>query len=267
MIRFLQRQRAKKGFTIIELIVVIAIIAVLMAVVLPFLNNENSRKKEANSAAKDFYSGVQMVMSKYSFFDGDLSVTYTNNKDLGIVRHYAMMGGNYPYDNGAGITDHTYPTATSLYIMIEAKNDIVQTIGAVSRAQSKSSSDPGFIELLERGSADRSTEFGRLFTGEIDDWIKFQDGFYYARVDFVPPLNPDGTLNKTEVNAETVKVVWTAYTRTELPSAAGANATDYTNKNLYFGNYNKLNNGTVCGVCAPVNSVGVKVGDKGTVLN
>lgn len=267
MIRFLQRQKSKKGFTIVELIVVIAIIAVLIAVVVPILNNENSRKKEANAAAKDFYSAVQMVMNKYSLYDGDLSVAYTNNKDLGIVRHYATMGGNYPYDNGAGITDHAYPAATSLYIMIEAKNDIVRSIGMVSRAQSKSATDPGLYQLLKRSSSDRNTEFGRLFVGEIDDWIKFQDGFYYARVDFVPPLNADGTLNKTEVNAETVKVVWTAYTRTELPSAAGANATDYTNKNLYFGNFNKLNNGTVCGVCAPVNSVGVKVGDKGTVLN
>ncbi len=268
MVRYLQRGKARKGFTIIELIVVIAIIAILTAVILPQLSSERSRKNEAKSAATDFYAAVQMVMSKFSLYDGKLSIAYTNNENLGLVRYYPMMGGNYPYDNGAGITDHEYPAATSLYIMIEAKNGNIRTVGAVARAQSRNAAQPGFFELLKRNSFDRDTEFGRLLTGEIEDWISFQDGFYYARVDFVPPKNADGTLNKTEINSETVKVAWSAYASKELPAPKATDSVaTFTNNNLYFGSDYKLSCGEVCGTCAHYDSSWTAVGDKGTKLD
>lgn len=263
MVRFLQRLKSRKGFTIIELIVVIVIIAVLAAVVLPFLNNERSRIQEARSTAKDFYAAVQTVMSKYSLYDGALSAAYSKNQDLGLMRHYAVMGGNYPYDNGAGITDHQYPAATSMYIMVYAKNSQINTVGVVTLAHSRNSVDSGLYKLLKRASADRNTEFGRLFTGEIEKKISFRDGYYYARVDFVPPAD------KKEINSETIKVVYTAYLRKELPVPSGSESdfkASFTTNNLYFGKDYKLTCDEICGTCAPYEG-GQCIGFSGTKLS
>lgn len=276
MLRFLQKSKEKKGFTIVELIVVIAIIAVLTAVILPMMSSEKSAINEARSTAADFYAAVQTIMSKYSFYDGPLSPAYSAKDETahpGIMRHYAKMGGNYPYDKEAGITNHEYPAATSLYIELIAKNGKIESVGAVSRAKNNSSSDAGFFKLLQRSDSDRNTEFGRLFTSEINDRVSFRDGFYYARVDFIPPINPDGTINTAEVNAETVKVAFAAYTKKELPKAAvGSNAAAFENANLYFGSDFKLNCDMVCGTCAPFQGStgsfpGKYVGLKGTKLN
>lgn len=269
MLRFLQKSKAQKGFTIIELIVVIAIIAVLTAVILPSLSSEKSKIQEARTAATDFYAAVQTVMSKYSLYDGALSPAYSVTEESshpGIMRHYAKMGGNYPYDKDAGLTDHEFPAATSLYIMLQTKNNTVETVGVVSRAQSNTSSDAGFFRLLQRNSSDRSTEFGRLFTAEINDRVRFRDGFYYARVDFIPPINADKTINKQEINSETVKVAFTAYTVKELPKASGSSAS-FENANLYFGSDFKLNCNMLCGTCAPIQSDKKYVGLSGTKLS
>lgn len=271
MLRFLQRTKARKGFTIIELIVVIAIIAVLSAIILPLLSSENSRIQEARSTAADFYAAVQTVMSKYSLYDGALSPAYAVKEESsqpGIVHHYAKMGGNYPYDKDAGITDHEYPAATSLYIMLHARNDKIETVGVVSRAKSNTTSDPGFFRLLQRNAVDRATEFGRLFSAEINDRVTFRDGYYYARVDFIPPTNADKTINKEEINSETVKVAYAAYTRRELPKAtSGSSISDFENANLYFGSDFRLNCDEICGTCAPFQSSGNFVGLHGTKLD
>ena len=59
MIRYLQRLKAKKGFTVIELIVVIAIIGVLTAVIVSNAGTDREKKQSAYNAAQDFYSTVQ----------------------------------------------------------------------------------------------------------------------------------------------------------------------------------------------------------------
>lgn len=58
LLRKLQAMKAKKGFTLVELIVVIAIIAVLAAILIPILMNylTNSRISSADSEAKGIYN-------------------------------------------------------------------------------------------------------------------------------------------------------------------------------------------------------------------
>ena len=265
MIRFLQRQKAKKGFTIIELIVVIAIIGVLMAVILPSLTGERQRISAANSAARDFYAAVQTTVSKYSTYDGQLSPAYTANNNLGIVRYYPLMGGNYPFDASYAHAnkDNDTPIPASIYIMIHTKNDRILDVAAVTRAKANTAANPGIYTLLQRNAADRNTEFGRLLVNEIDDRLVFTDGWYYARVDFTYTTSAFGVVEDIKLN--TVKVAYTAYSRNELPQASGSYDA-FVNSSLTFGSDYKLNTGDICGVCATDTATGERVGMAGTRL-
>ncbi len=266
MIRYLQRQKAKKGFTMIELIVVIAIIAVLMAVILPSLTGERERINAANSAARDFYAAIQTTMSKYSTYDGQLSPAYTNNNNLGIIRYYPLMGGNYPfdasYDHANKDTDN--PAVASMYIMVHAWNDQIRDVAVVTRAKQNTSADPGIYTLLQRNAADRNTEFGKLLTNEIDKRLVFVDGWYYARVDFSYPTSVFGVVEDIKLN--TVKVAYTAYSRSELPQASGSYSS-YVDSTLTFGSDYKLNTGDICGTCSVWdNTHSSRIGMAGTRL-
>lgn len=274
MLRFLQKSKAKKGFTIIELIVVIAIIAVLTAVILPMMSSEKSVINEARSTAADFYAAVQTVMSKYSLYDGALSPAYSKGEtnallDPGILRHYPKMGGNYPYDKDYKGSDPEYPAEASLYMEVWVRNNQIVSVGAVTRAKKNTTSNPGLFTLLQRNASDINTEFARLFEAEVNDRVRLRDGYYYARVDFVPPTNADGTINKAEINSQTVKVAYTAYLKKGLPKPPpGTTPAELENGNLYFGSDFKLNCDAICGTCAPyLESTGKYVGLKGTKLD
>ena len=66
LLRKLQAMKAKKGFTLVELIVVIAIIAVLAAILIPILLNylTSSRVSTADSNAKNVHSIVAAAITE-----------------------------------------------------------------------------------------------------------------------------------------------------------------------------------------------------------
>ncbi len=63
MIGYFSRMKAKKGFTIVELIIVIAIIGVLLAMILPNMFNSDKATK-AEAYAKSYYFTVQDFMAR-----------------------------------------------------------------------------------------------------------------------------------------------------------------------------------------------------------
>lgn len=65
MITYLQKLKAKKGFTLVELIVVVAIIAVLTAILVPTIMNYTSdaAKSAANANAKTILDSTKIVVS------------------------------------------------------------------------------------------------------------------------------------------------------------------------------------------------------------
>lgn len=66
LIQKIQKLRAKKGFTLVELIVVIAILAVLMAILIPTMMNfvENSRIQSANTTAKNYFDTTKQYVTE-----------------------------------------------------------------------------------------------------------------------------------------------------------------------------------------------------------
>ncbi len=250
MIQNLQRLRAKKGFTIIELIVVIAIMGVLMAIILPNLTNKRARVNEANSAARDFYAAVQSAMTKYSMYEGALSPQYSANPKLGDMYYYEKLGGNYPYQKGTEPGD--IPYTASMYIEFATKNGAITEVYTYVAAGTDAgyANGQGLYELCKRSADCKNTEFGRLLKDAIEDRISYQDGFYYAKVNYKQVLT--GTI-PAKMEAETVKVQYTAYSRTRLPKATGT-FTAFQNQNMYFGDDYVLNSGEVMGAFTSVNT-------------
>lgn len=262
MIRKLQAFRARKGFTIVELIVVIAIIGVLMAVILPALSSANSRKQEARSAAQDFYAAVQTIMTKYSLYEGPLSPAYQVNPDLGEIRYFPEMGGNYPYK--AGTTAGNVPATASIYVEVTTKNTDITNINTYTEDASDSqyANGIGLYHLCERSSANSNTEFGRLLRDEIAKRISYQDGYYYAKITYT--YKEAGGTIPAKMEAETVKVEYTGFGRKPLPSAAGKNFADWSNS-VMFGEDYRLADGDIFGVSAPLKD-GTVVGFAGSAL-
>ena len=57
--------RNKKGFTFIELIVVMGIIAVLAAIIIPnLIGNDTDKKRSANVNAQTFFTAMQLTMTR-----------------------------------------------------------------------------------------------------------------------------------------------------------------------------------------------------------
>lgn len=72
MIGYINRLRAKKGFTMVELIIVIAIIGILMALILPTIFRDDKPTK-AKGYAKAYYYTVQDFMSKKRITDSPVT--------------------------------------------------------------------------------------------------------------------------------------------------------------------------------------------------
>ncbi len=76
MIKYLQRLKGKKGFTIVELVVVVAIIAVLITIMSAALLGGNTEKiLSANASAEAFFPACQLAFTRAQLTEREL-VTY-----------------------------------------------------------------------------------------------------------------------------------------------------------------------------------------------
>ena len=87
----------KKGFTLIEMLVVIAIIAILVSIVIPVVGNSTEKAKEAADAA-NIRAAIAEVTTKALAGDETASVTvemsqsdtFEHNADLTNISGYAL---------------------------------------------------------------------------------------------------------------------------------------------------------------------------------
>lgn len=242
MLRYLHRLREKRGFTIVELIVVIAIIAVLAAMVFPLFSNDDAKRDSAEIYAADFYASLQYCMTRYQ------KTEYHINTDMAkAAADFAADPSKIPYvmyDPTKGQNVFYMPGGdTSYNIYIEVSYD--KGINFVNVAHSlqelvnenPSSSDIAFEQLLENDLEGIMNEAGA--------------GFYYAVVKY------DST------NFGNFKVLTAHYCQDALPDCGSA--ATYKNDNLMFVDEAQLQCGIICGTCSSdQNATGVYTGTLGT---
>ncbi len=111
------RKSNKKGFTLVELVVVIAIIGVLAAILIPTMMNyvKKSRMRTANSNAKLVFESINNMASdkvadgdKVSKIDADKVAvsTYKSNSDVLKAAVWDALKDNG--ENGAGYVSLSY---------------------------------------------------------------------------------------------------------------------------------------------------------------
>lgn len=78
------RKRVVSGFTLLEMIVVIAIIAILTGVLVPTMRNyiTRSRMNTANSSAKVLFNSLQTVMMEYEFKERTMTESAFYGEDI-----------------------------------------------------------------------------------------------------------------------------------------------------------------------------------------
>lgn len=227
MIKYLQMKKASKGFTLVELIVVIAIIAVLAAITIPMFNNTDARVRSANIYANDFYTALQYTFTRYQTTDYYMSPKMKTETSL--MTYDQAFFGNRMAD---GVN----------YLYIEAMAD--QGIKYVHVNMS-------YLTLMGRTTTTAETELERLLTEDVSEITnQSNDGYYYA------------VIGKDAYN--NMKVLCTNYCeeRLELSGSVG----DYYN-GLMFTDYGILQNGLIAGTCSSQkDSTGRFLGDIATYI-
>ena len=240
----MRRFLGKKGFSLLELIIVMAIIAVLTAMILPTLSSSDAQKRAVVSGAKDFYAATQNLFTKYSRFEGFLTNEMKeqqigndaeNLKSDSILVYDKKLFGNYP--------PHEYVMLS----MAVRKSQIVYVnavcADSLAECEQKIFKQEG---LALEGDKYVLTPFERAFAQDIDPLFEQQDGIYYALIRAEGLTS--GPLDDTATNPS-MRVLLTGFSFDELPIASG-DFNEYKQDVLLFNEDFKLANGFYMGVCS-----------------
>ena len=242
MIRYLHTMRAKKGFTMVELIIVIAIIAVLAAMVFPLFSNDDAKRDTAEVYASDFYASLQYCMTRYQKTD-----YHINTEMAQAAADYKADNTKNPYivydeTKGQNVCAVPHSAIAAYNIYLEAYND--RGIKYVKLAYS-------LQNLLNDTATTSDIAAERLLQDDLEDIVNdMGEGYYYA------VINYDSTFGN-------FKVLTAHYCEDKLPAIT--NVGTYKDDNLMIVDEAELDCGISCGTCSSDrNSTGSYVGSMGT---
>lgn len=101
MNKLMNKKLTKKGFTLAELLIVVAIIAVLVAVAIPVFTSQLEKSRDAVTVAnlRAAYAEAQASYLSESASNNDVTINKTNNKITSIaVKNVAAKGTQDGYE-------------------------------------------------------------------------------------------------------------------------------------------------------------------------
>lgn len=219
MIQYLNRLKGKKGFTMVELIVVVGIIAVLITVIgVGSLSGSTERELAAKSNAEAFFSACQLTFTRAQLTERSI-VTYEADKAPVI---YYKNGRNSLMDS-EGSNASPSPAA---YLFLEAKSTEkgfeglhVSTYFDILMSRPDSYSDMTALETY-------------LMNNLKEYMADSYDGYFYAMID------------------SNFKVLITHFTESRLPMYTAGEATSEFVDDMLVVDGKVKGSHTIIGACA-----------------
>lgn len=272
-----------------EMIIVIAILAIMTGTITANTSSRLNRIREANSTAQDFYTTIQTEFTRFQMFDGPLTMSlskkYNASPDVcmtsrkyGGMMWYPRAGGNYPVSldasrmKNAGIESGTsnvdwrnkaLPVQAGITIEVHVVNNKILSVDWAYKTADLFGKQPDEAGLTDEADINAArSELSAVLQMELDRKMDYKDGYYYARVVYnndeaaVPGGCEDGGASSASIRAQAVTVEWAAYCRRQFDTA---DANTYTFRKAYTSNA-----GEIVGVVGGTAATGSYLGDTGT---